>query len=289
MNNSDKTSSSVTNPSGEVNSLVRQYPWAVFIVPFMVFMLLASFEPQRVQMVSGPAVDQTEQQLEMGWKWFGRIVGGTVYPIVYSVRLLLTLAVMLLLYQGYRQFPLKISPWSIVVGVVGIVVWVGLCKWNLEQKCVTYFQIDQWLAKVKLAWILDWFFESGERPAYNPFAELANHFPLLIGFLVIRFIGLAAIVPIIEEFILRGFIVRVLVAPEWWKVSVGHTSRLTILTPAIYGFLTHPEHLAAIVWFSLVTLLLIRTKNIWDCVVAHAITNFLLGIYVITSGDWALW
>jgi hypothetical protein len=46
---------------------------------------------------------------------------------------------------------------------------------------------------------------------------------------------------------------------------------------------------AAVVWFSLVTWLMIRTGNIWDCVAAHAVTNLLLGIYVLVSHDWHLW
>ena len=54
--------------------------------------------------------------------------------------------------------------------------------------------------------------------------------------------------------------------------------------------LMHPgELLAAFVWFSLVTWLMIRTSNIWDCVAAHAVTNFLLGIYVVTQHQWQLW
>jgi hypothetical protein len=51
----------------------------------------------------------------------------------------------------------------------------------------------------------------------------------------------------------------------------------------------HPqEALAAVVWFGAVAWLMIRTKNVWDCVVAHAITNLLLGVYVVVSGEWWL-
>jgi CAAX protease family protein len=54
--------------------------------------------------------------------------------------------------------------------------------------------------------------------------------------------------------------------------------------------LMHPgELLAAFVWFSLVTWLMTRTRNIWDCVAAHAVTNLLLGIYVVTQHQWQLW
>ena len=33
---------------------------------------------------------------------------------------------------------------------------------------------------------------------------------------------------------------------------------------------------------------MLRTRNIWDCVAAHAITNLILGIYVVHSGTWRL-
>jgi membrane protease YdiL (CAAX protease family) len=53
--------------------------------------------------------------------------------------------------------------------------------------------------------------------------------------------------------------------------------------------LYHPEKLASLAWFSLVSWLMVRTKNFWDCVAAHAVTNFLLGVWVVTTGDWRLW
>jgi membrane protease YdiL (CAAX protease family) len=34
----------------------------------------------------------------------------------------------------------------------------------------------------------------------------------------------------------------------------------------------------------MVTWLMLRTKNIWDCILAHAVTNFLLGLYVVWMG-----
>ena len=63
-----------------------------------------------------------------------------------------------------------------------------------------------------------------------------------------------------------------------------------MLGVAAYALMTHTsEPLAAVVWFSMVTWLYVRTKSIWDCVVAHAVTNLLLGIYVIWTGSWYLW
>jgi membrane protease YdiL (CAAX protease family) len=51
----------------------------------------------------------------------------------------------------------------------------------------------------------------------------------------------------------------------------------------------HPEILAAVVWVSGMNLLWQRTGNLWACVVAHAATNLLLGLYIIRTGSWHLW
>ena len=73
-------------------------------------------------------------------------------------------------------------------------------------------------------------------------------------------------------------------------VPGGHVTPLAAVVGTAVPMLMHPgELLAAFVWFSLVTWLMIRTRNIWDCAAAHAVTNLLLGIYVVTQEQWRLW
>jgi CAAX prenyl protease-like protein len=181
---------------------------------------------------------------------------------------------------GYRQFPFRISLLSIVVGVVGIFIWVGLCRLDLE-----HAYIQPALERVGLGAIIG----SGDRPAFNPFIQLADQPVRAWIFLAIRFFGLALVVPVIEEFFLRGFIMRFVVDQQWWEVPFGKVNRLAVVLGTLVPMLMHPgELLAAAVWFSLVTWLMLRTRNIWDCVAAHAVTNFLLGIYVVSSGNWKL-
>lgn len=257
-----------------------RYPVLPFVLPLAVFMLLATFEPSAPDPEAGPEAQAAAE----ADNWFGLTFAQ--YPIAYTVRLVLGFATLALCWRPIiSQFPLRVSPLSVVVGVVGVVLWVAICWVDLEGHLVQLLG-----EKNPLIMLLG----LGPRPAFNPFEELAGRSPAYIwGFLVIRFIGLAVLVPIIEELMLRGWLMRHLETdgyhPEFWQVAFGKASAMTIVIGTAFPMLYHPEKLASLVWFSLVTWLMIRTKNFWDCVVAHAVTNFLLGVWVVTMGDWRLW
>ena len=101
---------------------------------------------------------------------------------------------------------------------------------------------------------------------------------------------MAVIVPLIEELFLRGWFVRWVEDPEWENLSLRGLSWKALMAASVYGVLTHPtEAIAAFVWFGLVSWLMNRTGSFWDCVVAHAVTNLLLGVYVLIFAQWHLW
>jgi CAAX prenyl protease-like protein len=275
--------SAIRNP-GRAEIIARQ-PWLPFLLPFLVYMVVGSFEPappttyeltSPIDRANPPAdaLPPTSTTIEAD-NWFG--LRYAHYPIVYTLKIALTIATMLWVLPGYRQFPLRISPLAIVVGVVGIVLWVGLCQLQLERKLFTAIGLGRFLGL-------------GERPAYNPLEQLAGTPLWAYAFLAIRFLGLALVVPIIEEFFLRGLVMRFVIRDKWWEVPFGELTPLAAVVGTAVPMLMHPaELLAAAVWFSLVTWLMARTRNIWDCVAAHAVTNLLLGIYVVTQEQWQLW
>ena len=97
--------------------------------------------------------------------------------------------------------------------------------------------------------------------------------------------------PLLEELFLRGFVMRLVIDPDWWKVPFGTITVAAVAAGTIVPVLMHPasELFAVVAWFSLVTALMAYTKSFWDCVIAHAITNLMLGVYVVKTGDWQLW
>ena len=236
-----------------------------FILPLFVFLVIGNFYPDFAQ-YSGTDDPETASLFAVATRTYVGMVAAQVIIatglIVYFHRIYL------------RQFPLKISPWSIGVGVLGIILWIGLCELHLEKNFFNAIGLKS-LAAV--------------RPAFNPFESIADDgFRNL--FLALRFALLAILVPIVEELFLRGWLVRWIHDPNWESVSLKALSWMALFTPSIYGVLTHPsEAIAAFLWFGLVTLLMRYTGNLWDCIVAHAVTNLLLGIYVIQYSAWHLW
>ena len=242
--------------------LLARHRWLAFLVPLAVYMLAGSLEPKPPQ-PEAPA----------GWL----AIPYHYYPVVYTFKLSLTLGAILWVLPGYRGFSFRVRPLAVLVGAVGVVVWVGLCELKLEQR---------WLVPLGLGRLVD----LGTRSGYNPFAGVTpEDVPWAWTFLAVRFFGLVLVVPVIEEFFLRGFLMRFFVRGDWWEVPFGTVNAAALLAGLVYPVLSHPgEMFAAAAWFSLVTLLSIKTRNLWDCVVAHAVTNLLLGVYVVHWGQWHL-
>ena len=208
--------------------------------------------------------------------WLEGVLGGDAashiwYPRVYSVVVGLTLLLILVVGRGYLFAPFKVSWLSVVVGVMGIFVWITL--WWVDREFLGVGELF-----------------GSTREAFNPFVELSDDPAWMKQFLAIRFVGLVAVVPVIEEFFLRGFLMRYIDSKDWDRVPLGKATRASAIAVAVYALLSHPaEPLAAVVWFSMVTWLYARTGSIWDCVLAHATTNLLLGLYVVGTGTWELW
>jgi hypothetical protein len=204
----------------------------------------------------------------------------SAYPAVYTLKILLTAGAIALVWPGYRQFGRRVTPLALVVGVVGAAIWIGLWKLGLERRLLAEVGPDS-----ELGSLLGTILGSGTRSAFNPLVELADRPGLAYAFLAVRFFGLVFMIAVAEEFFLRGFLMRFVMQQDWWNVPFGQANATALAVGTLVPMLMHPaELLAAAAWFSLVTWLMLRTCSIWDCVLAHATTNLLLGLYVLWAG-----
>jgi len=148
---------------------------------------------------------------------------------------------------------------SILVGILGVVLWIGL-----DPYLVRY---DQPLL------------------GRNPFQLYpAGEAWLLFAF---RVVGIALIVPVMEELFWRAFLMRWLISENFTQVPLGTYRPFSFLATTACFAAVHGEEwpLAVIVgllygaWF-------VRTKNLGNIIAAHAATNFLLIFYSLASDDW---
>ncbi len=196
----------------------------------------------------------------------------TWYPATYTLTIVGSTLLMLIVFRGYFRTPFRVSVWSVIIGVGGFAAWVGLAV--LDHR---FLHLGETISP-------------SARAAFNPFQELKDNSTWMWQFVAIRFFGLCLVVPFVEEFFLRGWLMRYIDDPDWDYIPIGENGKLAIFGAVGYGFLTHMmEPLSAVVWFGMVTWMFLKTKSIWDCVFAHMITNLLLGIFVVCTGSWYLW
>lgn len=204
--------------------------------------------------------------------------GDENYPICYTVVAVVVGGSILYLLRGKQILrPHFRIGWGVAAGLVGIALWIALCHLHLEKQ-LTALLPDFLRVRV----------EPSERVGYNPLEHLSAGFQIW-SFIAVRLVGIAVLVPIAEELFWRGFLLRWLIDPEWEKIKPGEYTHHSCAIVVLMFTVAHPEWLAAASYCLLINGLLYWKKDLWLCVVAHAVSNLVLAIYVLQTGHWWLW
>jgi CAAX prenyl protease-like protein len=107
----------------------------------------------------------------------------------------------------------------------------------------------------------------------------------------LRFLRLVVVVPLIEEIFWRGFLLRYLIAEDFERVAFGAFSWLSFLVVTGLFTLSHSmaDWPAALLTGALYNLVAYRTKSLSSCILAHALTNLLLGLWIMRTQQWGFW
>jgi uncharacterized protein len=193
------------------------------------------------------------------WPW--------LYPASYVTKTLVVAALIVLFWRQYT--PIRWNYWwlGVIIGVVGIFQWVGMQLW-LQQ--------------------FEFFKPSGD--VFDP--TQAFQTPLALwSFIAIRLAGATLLVPVMEELFWRDFLWRTMIAPNDFKLArVGEWDWRAFLVVCLAFATVHGGWwLTSIVWAAMIGWLLVYTRSLGACILAHAVTNLLLGIYVLWTRDWGFW
>lgn len=181
---------------------------------------------------------------------------------LYPVKVGVVLAILLAYRRHYTELSgalsLRAAALAVVTGVVVLVLWINL----------------------DASWML-----VGSAGGFDPRTNGAMDWPLT----VLRLLGATLVVPVMEELFWRSFLLRWIDNPRFLGVDPRQIKLLGIVaTVILFGF-EHTQWLAGIVAGLAYTLLYMHSRVLASPILSHAVTNGLLGIWVITTGAWSYW
>lgn len=108
---------------------------------------------------------------------------------------------------------------------------------------------------------------------------------------IARFARLVLVVPLVEEIFWRGFLMRYLVKEDFQTVPFGTYRPLAFFGTALLFMLEHgtADYPAAFLAGVIYNAVAVKTKSLFACVIAHAVTNALLGFYIMATKQWGFW
>ena len=140
---------------------------------------------------------------------------------------------------------------------------------------------------VFIAWInltADWMV-MGESVGFDP----RDHDEIDWLLVAMRLVGAALVVPVMEELFWRSFLMRWITHPNFLTVSPAQVGLKAFCITAILFAVAHSLWLAGLFAGVVYNLLYMRSGTLWSPILAHAITNGMLGIWIVSTGNWGFW
>ena len=106
---------------------------------------------------------------------------------------------------------------------------------------------------------------------------------------VVRLVGAALVVPVMEELFWRSFLMRWIDHPNFLSVNPAHIGLKAFCITAVLFSVAHSLWLAGLFAGIVYNLLYMRSGTLWSPILAHAITNAILGIWIVSTGSWSFW
>ncbi len=165
---------------------------------------------------------------------------------------------------------------AVAVGVGIFAVWVGVSgEWTTQNSLWVKLGLAHSPAKPALIW--------------NPNDTIRRRLRARVAVRRRADFGLNFVVPPLEEIFYRSFLYRYIASQEFSVRAAEPFLPLPFLaTAAVFGF-SHNEWLAGILCGAAYQWLVLRKNRLGDAMTAHAITNFLLGVWVVWRGAWNFW
>ena len=193
----------------------------------------------------------------------GGMLGGDSKFWLYALKVLVGAWLVWEMRPFVQEMRWAISLEAVVVGIAVFAIWVGLDP---------YYPMNTLV------------FSDTKGSIWNPFERFGAGGALAWTLICIRIAGMTFVVPPLEEVFYRSFLYRYFVRINFLQMPLTkfHPTSF-IVTSVIFGML-HYEWLAGVLCGMAYQWLVLRKGRLGDAMTAHAITNFLLGVWVVWKG-----
>ena len=178
---------------------------------------------------------------------------------LYAIRILAALAMLWVFRRAYLELEYRFSPVSISIGLLVGVGWIAAAPSATGAGSEI---------RASLATLPVWLFW------------------IWIGF---RAFGSIVVVPVCEELAFRGYLLRYVISRDFTSVSYRSYTPLAVFVSSLLFGLVHERWFAAALAGLCYAFVQIRTGRLFDAIVAHAVSNAAVAIWIAWSGDFSLW
>ncbi len=221
------------------------------------------------------------------WSYNVRTIGGLILLAVFRP------------WRWYPRFRWKHLSAALLVGVLVFVGWVGLeSPWVAGNAPMLTEWYDRLFIDLTRPLKTRELFDGGNGVMVpypviktGEYAGLHDYDPRVTGWLNfwIHMLGTSVVIAIVEEFFYRAFVYRWMQGSPFYKIDGGCLRWPLLLLVSLFFSLSHVEWAAAMICGVCYGLLYIKTRDIWTSIIAHGVTNFFLGLYVIFFDAYQFW
>ena len=209
---------------------------------------------------------------------------------IYGVSVLVVGGLLARFWREYGELVSQTLPTlgeSALAAAVGLIVfglWINLdAPWMHLSDGIRLLvkQIAQWI-HLDTPWLRQ------AEPSAGFIPKDANG-QLLWPLIAVRWVGASLLVPVMEELFWRSFLMRWVQSPQFESVVPQRVGLKAVVLSTFVFMLAHTLWLAAIIAGLAYAWLYIRTGKLWVPIIAHAVTNGVLGVWVLQTQRWAFW
>jgi uncharacterized protein len=245
----------------QTNQWLAKSPTLVRVAPFLVFIAITALQGE---------------------------MGEAARYWLYLVKTIVGAGMLWAVWPYVTELEWRLSWEAVVAGVLVFAIWVGLDglypKLNELGRIIvcpigSSVGLEAWCAKAPDPAASPW----------NPNTQFGAGSALAWIFILTRIVGSSLVVPPMEEVFFRSFLYRYIKNPDFEKVPLGAFYAVPFIVTCLFFGFEHYEWLPGILCGVIYQGLVIRKRRLGDAVTAHAITNFLLGVWVVWRNAWNFW